>query len=252
MLVLSRKPNQKVLFPAIGASVEVVAVKGNVVRLGIQAPPGVAVFREELVAKGGAAPPPQGLPRELAHALRNRLDAATLALAVLRKQRDLGLSDESGLTIDRLDREVEAIREQVEGAARAAAPPAPAAPRLRRVLLVEDDTNERELLAGLLRLFGLEVVTAFDGLDALERLRAGAAPDAVLLDIGLPRCDGTETVRQIRLDPARAGLKVFAVTGRSPQEFGGDGAAAFDGWFQKPVNPQHLLRELERELAGVG
>jgi two-component system OmpR family response regulator len=255
MLVLSRRPNQKVLFPGVGASVQVVSVKGNVVRLGIDAPPGVAVFREELVAQGGPAPAPPpapaaGLPRELAHALRNRVSAAAVGLALLRKQRELGLDRDCDATLDRLDREVEAMRQQVEGAAPAA--PALAAPaRRRKVLLVEDDGNERELLAGLLRLFGLEVVTAEDGIDALQRLREGAAPDAVLLDMGLPRCDGPETVRQIRLDPARAGLKVFAVTGRAAEEFAG-GAAGLNGWFQKPVNPQHLLRELERELAGVG
>ncbi len=122
----------------------------------------------------------------------------------------------------------------------------------RRALLVEDDRNQRELLAGFLRLSGLEVDTAGDGCDALDYLRSGHRPDMVLLDMGLPRCDGLSTVRQIRSDPTMVGLKVFAVTGYRPEDFDLErGAGGIDRWFQKPLDPEGLVRELATELGGV-
>jgi carbon storage regulator CsrA len=51
MLVLSRRPHEKVVLPDLGVIVEVVSVEGGVVRLGIQAPPTVTVLREELVSR---------------------------------------------------------------------------------------------------------------------------------------------------------------------------------------------------------
>lgn len=251
MLVLSRKLHEKLVFPAIHATVQVVSVKGGIVRLGIEAPRDVTVLRSELQdesAKGPAAPEAAAasrLPTEIAHSLRNHLNAASVGLALLRRQRELGLEDGSATTLECLDREVEAMRRQVEDAT------CPTA-RRPRVLLVEDDSNERELLAGLLRLHGLEVSTAGDGLDALEHLRQ-RRPDVVLLDMGLPRCDGASTVREIRREPEWAGLKVLAVTGRSPDEFEAVGGPAADvnGWLRKPVNPEALLRVLQRQLAEV-
>jgi len=75
---------------------------------------------------------------------------------------------------------------------------------------VEDEENERELLAGYLRLAGFLVDTAGDGCDALDHLHAGERPDVVLLDMGLPRCDGATTACEIRRDPACSGLEIFA------------------------------------------
>jgi carbon storage regulator CsrA len=255
MLVLSRKPNEKLLFPGIQAAVQVVAIKPGVVRLGVEAPPDVAVLRAELLAREAGGPargdPAAGAAneaREREHRLRNRLNAAAVGLALLRKQQELGLARDSGATLDRLAQEIEGMRSQLGGPA----PPPRSAPPRRRALLVEDDANERELLAGFLRLAGLEVDTAEDGADALERLRAGGRPDVVLLDMGLPRCDGPSTVREIRREPAWARLKVIAVTGHPPERFPADsGAAGVDRWFRKPVKPDEFLLELDRELAGT-
>jgi CheY-like chemotaxis protein len=115
--------------------------------------------------------------------------------------------------------------------------------------LVEDEENERELLAGYLRLAGFAVDTAGDGCDALDHLHAGERPDVVLLDMSLPRCDGATTAREIRRDPACAGLKIFAVSGHSPNEYKLDrGHGGIDRWFHKPLDPAALLRELTQEL----
>jgi carbon storage regulator CsrA len=254
MLVLTRRTGEKVVFPGIAATVQVVASRPGVVRLGIDAPPEVAVHREEVLRRAGAPPAADLLAGKAAeealhrlnHAMRNRLNTATVGLALLKRQRQMGLLAEMDQTLARVDREIEALRQQVEE--NAAAPPAPRRPP-RRALLVEDDANECELLAGFLRLAGIEVATAGDGADALDYLRGQGCPDVVLLDMQLPRCDGASTVRAIRSDPSCRGLKIFAVSGHPPERFAvPPEAGGVNGWFRKPINPEQLLCELSREL----
>jgi len=124
--------------------------------------------------------------------------------------------------------------------------------RKRRALLVEDNSNESELLAGYLRLTGYEVDTAADGLQALIYLSRHLPPDVVLIDMHMPEMDGPETVRSIRGNPDLSSVKVFAVTGKTPAEAGLEiGAAGVDRWFQKPVNPERLVHELNGELKSL-
>jgi DNA-binding response OmpR family regulator len=74
----------------------------------------------------------------------------------------------------------------------------------------------------------------------------------VLLDMGLPRFDGAATAREIRRDPANAGLRILAVTGHTPDDYDVDqGPGGIDRWFQKPLDPVALLRELNGELESV-
>jgi CheY-like chemotaxis protein len=83
----------------------------------------------------------------------------------------------------------------------------------------------------------------------LDHLQSRGRPDVVLLDMGLPRCDGLTTARAIRRNPDCAGLKIFAVTGHSPEEYDlADGPAGIDRWFSKPIDPAVLLQEMSREL----
>src|SRR5262245_21335564 len=97
MLVLARRPGQKIVFPDIDTTVQVAEARSGAVRLGIDGPPDITVLREEVLSRGaphGAllSAGKQGANlRRLEHALRNRLNAATLGLALLRRQRELGL-----------------------------------------------------------------------------------------------------------------------------------------------------------------
>jgi two-component system, OmpR family, response regulator len=250
MLVLSRRPNEKILFPSINATVQIVSVKGVTVRLGIDAPPEVAILREELqnpaeMGRANLAPvaSTEARLRELRHMVRNRLNVTSIGLALLRKQAKAGSSADLERTIGKMEEEVQLLGQRLATDA-AKAPPQPAA-KVRKALLVEDDQNERELLAGFLRWSGFEVDTAGDGCDALDHLHAGLRPDVVLLDMGLPRCDGATTAREIRRDPACANLKIFAVSGHSPDEYDvAQGPGGIDRWFSKPIDPVLLLREL--------
>jgi carbon storage regulator CsrA len=259
MLVLSRRSNQKIVFPDIQTTIQIVAVKGNIVRLGIDAPEQVAVYREELLQKEGfsaeaaASVPPSG-KNEAAHLLNNLLNINTVGLSLLRRQLALGQVGEMQSTLDKIESNLQNIQQRAEHF-QTGPPPAPRSQFLlgnvkRRALVVEDDCNECELLAGFLRLAGLDVHTAGDGAAALDYLQSQGKPDFVLLDMILPRCDGPTTVRAIRRNPAYAGLRIFGVTGAPVEQFNlVEGPNGIDHWFRKPLNPEVLLRELQRPPA---
>jgi len=250
MLVLSRKLNERLVFPAFGTFIQVLGVRSNTVRLGIDAPPEVEVLREELYKPKCAAVSDGdrlGAQHEpLAALVVKRLAIAAQGLQILADQLGGGLPAEARSTLDGIRQEMDLMKARVN---EPATPPVDPAWHCR-ALLVEDDRNERELLAGYLRLAGIEVDVAGDGCAALEYLRQPQPPDVVLLDMGLPRCDGATAVRIIRGDPQLARLKIFAVSGHSPEEFEVPcGRSGVDRWFLKPIDPAALLRDIERVAA---
>ena len=81
----------------------------------------------------------------------------------------------------------------------------------RKVLIVEDNVLNLELLATVLEGAGFEVITAPDAPSGLEKART-RNPDVVLMDVQLPEMDGLEATRALRADPATARIPVIAVT----------------------------------------
>jgi carbon storage regulator CsrA len=239
MLVLSRRPNEKIVFPTLGITVEVCSVNRNVVRLGIDAPPSVPIMRKELADAGEVESARQISER---HQLRNRLHTATLAVHLAQKQLLAGLDEEAGQTLAEAIREYAALDQEL-------AAKGSNNNREIRALLVEDNSNESTLLAEFLRLHGVKVETACDGQDALDYLQSHDRPDVILMDMRMPRCDGPTTVAAIRKNTAYEGVKVFAVTGADPQECSVEaGSRGVDRWFTKPVNPRTLIDELHQSL----
>jgi CheY-like chemotaxis protein len=132
---------------------------------------------------------------------------------------------------------------------RAAPPPRPSAmtrparravgPR-RRILVVEDNRDARDMLRTLLQADGHEVHEASDGrqgVDVALRLR----PDVALIDLGLPEMDGYEVARQIRAVDEGRRIMLVAVTGYgSPQDRERSLMAGFDLHLIKPVDPELL------------
>jgi CheY-like chemotaxis protein len=208
------------------------------------------VLREEVALREGIDMPAEAeAHRRARHAVRNRLNAATLALHVLQKQIDAGKFDEAQATLEKTLEEF-SVLDEIAAADRAAEQAK--LPPHKRALLVEDNANERELLAGLLRMSGYEVEVAEDGVAAMSAL-AHTQPDIVLLDMQMPGMDGRETLSAIRHHPALRNLKVFAVSGADRNVFDAkDEERGFDRWFSKPLNPRRFMAELEKELTGAG
>lgn len=240
MLVLSRRPNEKIVFPTLGVTVEVCSINRNVVRVGIDAPPSVPILRKELADDARRTEAAE--EKSERHRLRNRLHTATLAVHLAQKQLQAGLDDEADETLAGAMREFTTLDQEL-------AAESLNGNRAIRALLVEDNCNESTLLAEFLRLHGVKVETACDGQDALDYLQSHDRPDVILLDMRMPRCDGPTTIAAIRQNAAYEGLKVFAVTGADPQECSVDaGSRGVDRWFTKPVNPRKLIDELHQSL----
>jgi carbon storage regulator CsrA len=239
MLVLSRRSGQRVLFPQLNVAVQVLPGKGSAVRLGIEAPLGVTVLREELAGTEAAQPPPAPAERQARHDLRGRLNTLAMALHVVEKQLRAGLTADAERTLQEAQAMLDALPP-------AADPPGPARPHKPiEALLVEDNPNEEALLSSYLRLSGFQVETVHDGYEALEFLASHQRPDFLLLDMRLPRFDGPSTVAAIRQNPAYRGLTIFAVTGGTPAEFRlPTGEAGVDAWFQKPLNPKRIVEAM--------
>jgi two-component system, sensor histidine kinase len=128
-----------------------------------------------------------------------------------------------------------------------AARPAVAGPA-RRVLVVEDNEDAREMLRNLLHILGHEVHEACDGASGIEEARR-VRPDAALIDIGLPGIDGYEVARRIRAEVP--GARLVAVTGYGqPEDRERALAAGFDVHLVKPVDLDQLQRLLTAR-AGV-
>ncbi len=118
------------------------------------------------------------------------------------------------------------------------------------ILVVDDEESVRTVATDMIRTMGFEVVTAGDGLQALERFQeASGSIRAVLMDLTMPHMDGLETFRELRrLDPA---CRVVLTSGYNEQEaiqdFLGKGLAAF---VQKPFLRDDLIKALRRALEG--
>jgi carbon storage regulator CsrA len=232
MLVLSRREGQRVLFPDLDISVQVLPGKGSSVRLGIDAPAGVNILREELAAATIMVARKSEPDR---HELRGRLNAVALALNVVEKQLKAGLGAEAECTLREAQVALEGVSQSGEDASRA----------MRgqpNALLVEDNPNEEALLSCYLRLSGCRVESVHDGQEAIDFLVGRNDINFLLLDMHLPRLDGPATIAAIRRDPTHRGLTIFAVTGSSPGDFDvSTGEDGVDAWFQKPLNPKRIV-----------
>ena len=125
--------------------------------------------------------------------------------------------------------------------------PATSRPAHLQVLVVDDNVDNAETLAEMLRMMGAEVAVAADGAQAIA-MAASEPPALVLLDIGLPGMDGYETARRLR-SQSKAPLRLVALTGYgSAQDRERSLAAGFDAHFVKPVSPQVIEKLLATVL----
>src|SRR5688572_10243732 len=106
-----------------------------------------------------------------------------------------------------------------------------ASQRPKRVLIVEDDLEIQEALALMLRSEGYAVDVSDNGLSALEQLRAGIAPHAIVLDLNMPVMDGCQFRTELRRDARWTAIPVVAVSADSSAKASAIHAEAY---LQKP------------------
>ena len=119
---------------------------------------------------------------------------------------------------------------------------------MKKILVADDRPTSRELVRNVLEGSGYEVIEAADGVEALELAR-GQKPDAIILDLHMPRLDGFGVVQELRRDEAFANVPVMALTASAMI---GDReralAAGFTGYIAKPIRLAALRNEVERLL----
>jgi two-component system cell cycle response regulator DivK len=118
----------------------------------------------------------------------------------------------------------------------------------KRILVVEDQEDNRRIVRDLLTSVGYEIVEAVTGEDGV-RMAETWAPDLILMDIQLPGIDGYEAMRRIKANAALRQIPVIAVTSYA---LSGDDVKAFeagcDAYVSKPFSPRALLAKIREFL----
>ncbi|ANB08573.1 hypothetical protein SAM40697_4615 [Streptomyces ambofaciens] len=115
-----------------------------------------------------------------------------------------------------------------------------------RVLVVDDNKVIRQLIRVNLELEGFEVVTAADGAECLDVVHQ-VRPDAVTLDVVMPRLDGVRTAARLRADPRTRDLPIAIVSACTQYEADAGFDAGVDAFLSKPFEPAELV-SLVRQL----
>src|SRR3989442_6180471 len=117
-----------------------------------------------------------------------------------------------------------------------------------RILIIEDNPTNLELMVYLFRAFGYAPLTARDGTEGLEAITR-EAPDLIICDLEMPGVDGYQVGRQVKSRSRLQKVPVVAVTAFAMV---GDRdkvlMAGFDGYIPKPINPANFVREIEAFL----
>ena len=114
-----------------------------------------------------------------------------------------------------------------------------------RVVVVDDDADNCNLIAFILESAGIQVMTAASAVEALQVIRQ-FEPNLLISDIAMPEVDGYSLIRRVRtLDPPLGGIRAIAVTAMDIQE-GRDLAfrSGFEAYLMKPVEPTELITEI--------
>jgi two-component system cell cycle response regulator DivK len=118
----------------------------------------------------------------------------------------------------------------------------------KRILVVEDQEDNRQILRDLLSSFGYEMMEAWDGESGVKTAKE-QRPDLILMDIQLPLMDGYEATRRIKADPELKNIPIIVVTSYALS--GDDGkarAAGCDAYVTKPYSPRQLLARIREFL----
>jgi len=114
----------------------------------------------------------------------------------------------------------------------------------KRILVIEDEEDNRQILRDLLGRAGYEMIEAETG-EAGVAAAISERPDLILMDVRLPAMDGHEASRRIKAKPELRAIPIIAITAYA---LSGDEAAALaagcDAYLSKPYSPRHLLAKI--------
>lgn len=123
---------------------------------------------------------------------------------------------------------------------------------MAKLLLVEDNEMNRDMLSRRLLRKGYEVELASDGEEGLSKAQS-EGPDLILMDMSLPVIDGWEASRRLKSEPATSQIPIIALTAHAMAEDRERAlAAGCDDYDTKPVELQRLLGKIEKLLDGAG
>ena len=118
----------------------------------------------------------------------------------------------------------------------------------KKVLVVEDDQDNREMVIKVLKHNGYRAIEAVDGQEAVERAKA-ENPDLILLDLYIPKIDGYEVTRILKGDQDLHHIPIIALTAHAMKGNREEAlAAGFDGYITKPINVREFPRQIEQFL----
>jgi len=120
----------------------------------------------------------------------------------------------------------------------------------KKIMAVDDERHIVRLIQVNLERAGFQVVTAFDGGDALKKVQA-EKPALIVLDVMMPKMDGFEVLKRLQADPETRGIPIIMLTAKAQD------ADVFRGWasgvsayLTKPFNPLELITFVKRILSG--
>ncbi|MFJ4964104.1 PleD family two-component system response regulator [Streptomyces sp. NPDC088729] len=117
------------------------------------------------------------------------------------------------------------------------------------MLVVDDNKVIRQLIRVNLELEGFEVMTAADGVECLDLVHR-FRPDAITLDVAMPRLDGLQTASRLRSDPRTRSLPIAVISACTPYEVDAGVSAGVDAFLAKPFEPSELVRIMRRLVTG--
>jgi CheY-like chemotaxis protein len=121
-----------------------------------------------------------------------------------------------------------------------------------KILLVEDNEMNRDMLSRRLSRNGFEITIAVDGRQGVE-MAASEKPDLILMDMSLPVMNGWEATQKVKADPATSAIPVIALTAHAMNDDRDKAiAAGCDDFDTKPVDLPRLLQKIKTLLDGKG
>jgi CheY-like chemotaxis protein len=120
----------------------------------------------------------------------------------------------------------------------------------RKILIVEDNEDSRELVVKVLRNKGFDTIEAADGEEAIDKVKR-EKPELILLDISIPKMDGYEVARRLKSLEEFSEIPIVALTAHAMK---GDRekviAAGFEGYISKPIDVRELPDQVRSYLKG--